>query len=188
MRQEKTAVLRLPKRHGPGVGTEITAADGARLHRAQSLRGAVLAGLVAVVLFCVLWSMLSALINRIFPWFTLLLGLVVGLVVRRAGRGLDWRFPAVAALLVVLGTLAGNILVAATFTAAEFETGTLTILGAVTTMTWPVFFTEVMTPADLVYAMFGAAVAAFYAKRRLGRAEYFALRKWENEHGRDRPT
>jgi hypothetical protein len=188
MGPEKTDILRLPKRHEPKLTTGVTAADGARLVRAQSVRDAVVAGIVAVILFCILWSMLSVLINRIFPWFTLILGLVVGLVVRRAGRGLDWRFPVIAALLVALGALAGNVLIAAAFTAAEFETGTLTILGAVTSMTWPVFFAEVMTPADLVYALFGAAVAAFYAKRRLGRAEFFALRQWEKTHDRDTPT
>lgn len=188
MGSEKTDILRLPKRHAPKVTTDVTSADGERLVRAQSLRDAIVAGLIAVIVFCVLFSMLSALIDRMFPWFPLLLGLVVGLVVRRAGNGLDWRFPATAATLVVLGALAGNVLVAAMFTAAEFGTGTLTILGAVTSMTWPVFFTEVMTPPDLVYALFGAAVAAFYANRRLARAEVLALRKWEKKHGGDRTT
>lgn len=188
MGPEKTDILRLPKRHEPKVTTDVTAADGERLLRAQSMRDAIIAGLVAVIVFCILLAMLSALIDRIFPWFPLLLGLVVGLVVRRAGNGLDWRFPSTAAVLVVVGALIGNVLVAATFTAAEFETGTLTILGAVTSMTWPVFFTEVMTPPDLVYALFGAAVAAFYANRRLARAEFLALRKWEKEHGGNRPT
>ena len=188
MGSKKTDVLRLPKRHAPKVTTDVTAADGARLVRAQSVRNAILAGLVAVILFCMLWSMLSTLIGRIFPWLTMLLGLLVGLAVRRAGRGLDWRFPTIAALLAVLGSLSGNILVAASFTAAELGTGTLTVLGSVTSMTWPVFFAEVMTPADLVYALFAAAIAAFYANRRLARAEFLALRKWENQHGNDRAT
>ena len=182
MAPEKTDVLRLPKRHAPKVRREVTAADGARIVSAQSVRDATIAGLVAVIVFCILWSMLSALIDRIFPWFTMLLGLLVGLVVRRAGHGIDWRFPTIAAAYALLGSLAGNIVVAATFTAAEFETGTLTILGAVTSMTWPVFFAEVMTPPDLIYALFAAATAAFFANRRLNRAEFLALRKWEDQH------
>ena len=178
MSNEKTDVLRLPRRHAPKVTREITPEDGLRLVNAQSLRNALVGGLIAIIVFCVLWSMLSALVDRFFPWLALLLGLLVGRVVQRAGRGVDWRFPVLAAVLAIFGSLAGNIVVAATFTAAEFDTGTLTILGAVTSMTWPVFFTEVLTPADFVYGLFSAWIAAFFANRRLNRAEYLALRRW----------
>ncbi len=188
MSEEKTNILRLPKKHAPKVTGRVSAAEGGRLVEAQSLRDALVAGLVAVTLFTVLWSMLSVLLGRIFPWLTLFLGICIGLVVRRAGRGLDWRFPVLAALLTLLGSLAGNIAIAANFTAAEFETGTLTVLGAVTTMTWPVFFAEVMTPVDLIYGLFSAAVAAFYANRRLTRAEFLALRKWEHRGSEDEPA
>ena len=51
------------------------------------------------------------------------------------------------------------------------------MLRAVTAMTWPVFFTEAMAPADAAYALIGAAVAAFYANHRLDRTEFLALRK-----------
>ena len=67
------------------------------------------------------------------------------------------------------------------FTAGEFDTGTITILRGVTAMTWPVFFDEAMTPVDAVYALFGAAVAAFYANRRLDRSQYLALRTWQQK-------
>ena len=179
MSDDKTNVFRLPKKHASKIRVEPSVDDGARLVRAQSVRDAITAGVIVVILFSALWSMASVLISRIFPWLTLVLGVLIGLVVRRAGRGLDWRFPVIAAMLAVLGALAGNVVVAAAFTAAEFDTGTLTVLRAVTVMTWPVFFAEVMTPADAVYALFAAAIAAFYANRRLSRAEYVALRKWE---------
>jgi hypothetical protein len=109
---------------------------------------------------------------------TVVQGAIIGLAVRRAGRGLDWRFPAVAAAAAVAGALAGNILVAAAFTAAEFDTTILTILRSATDFTWPVFFDEVMTPADVVYAIAAAGVAAFYANRRLTRDQYAAYRAW----------
>lgn len=179
MSDDKTDVLRLPKKHTSKIRIEPTAGDGAGLVREQSVRDAIAAGLIVVIVFCVLWAMLSELINRVLPWLTLVLGVLTGLVVRRAGRGLDWRFPALAAMFAVLGALAGNILVAATATAAEFDTGTLTVLRAVTSMTWPEFFGEKMTPADWVFMLFAAILAAVYAKRRLTRREYLALRKWQ---------
>ncbi|MCH7820452.1 MAG: hypothetical protein IIA07_00425 [Proteobacteria bacterium] len=181
MKNAIKGVLRLPKRHVSKLQSEPSAADGARIINAQSVRDAVMAALIVVILFSAMWSILSALINRIFPWMTLVLGLLIGLTVRRAGQGLDWRFPAIAASMAVLGALAGNIVVAAAFTATALDTTTLTVLRAVTTMTWPVFFDEVLTPADAVFALFAAAIAASYANRRLSRAEFLALRKWEKQ-------
>ncbi len=76
-------------------------------------------------------------------------------------------------------------MVAAAFTARALETSTFTILRAVTSMTWPVFFDEAMTPADAAYALIGAGVAAFYANHRLSRAEFLAVRRWKEGSERD---
>jgi hypothetical protein len=35
-----------------------------------------------------------------------------------------------------------------------------------------------VSAADIVFGVFAAAVAAFYANRQLSRGEYSALRKW----------
>jgi hypothetical protein len=180
MPEIRKSVLRLPKRHR-GSPESLNAADGEQLVNAQSFRDAVIAGLIVIILFSVLWAMLSTLANRIFPWMTVVLGILIGLVMRRAGRGLDWRFPVLAMLLALAGALASNVVVAAAFTASELETSTFTILRAVTSMTWPVFFDEVISAADIVYALFAAATAAFYANRRLSRAEYNSVRKWQEE-------
>lgn len=181
MNNSNKSVLRLPKKHA-GATAHLDPSRGGQLIREQSLRDAVYAGLIIVIVFSVLWAMASTLVDRIFPWMTLVLGGLVGLGIRRAGRGLDWRFPLLAAVITVGGALVGNIVVAAAFTAAELGTSTLHVLRAVTSMTWPVFFNEVMSPADVIYALFGAGIAAFYANRRLNRVEYHALRKWQQEN------
>ena len=168
--------MRLPKRHSRESAAPPDPRDGARIVRQQSMHGAILAGLIVVIVFSAAWALLSVATGRVFPWMTLVQALLVGLAVRRAGRGIDWRFPAIAATVTMAGALVGNVVVAAAFTAGEFDTGTLTILRSVTTMTWPVFFNEVMTGADLFYAISGAGIAAFYANRRLTRAQYAALR------------
>ena len=184
MSEEKTGTLRLRKKHLPKVSKEPTQEDARRLVAAQSVRNAIMASLITIILFSILWSMLSQLVGRIFPWMTLLLGILLGLAVRRSGFGLDWRFPALAAVFALLGSLVGNVVVAAAFTAPELGTDTLTVLLNLTVMTWPVFFDEVMTPADLVFALFAAGVAAFYANRRLTRTEFLALRTWEHRDDR----
>ena len=180
MSDEKTSIFGLRKRHDPKVSRAPTPAGAKLLLEAQSVRGAISASLIVIIVFSVLWSMLSVLIDRIFPWMTVIMGIIIGLAVRRAGHGLDWRFPLIAAIFALLGSLGGNIVVAAAFTAPELGTDTLTVLSAVTVMTWPVCFDEVMTPADLIFAFVSATAAAFCANRRLTRAEYLALRTWED--------
>lgn len=174
-------VLRLPKRHSRESGGPPDPDAGAKLVRQQSMRGAILAGLIVVIVFSTAWALLSVAIGRVFPWMTLVQALLVGLAMRRAGRGVDWRFPTLAATVALVGALAGNVVVAAAFTAGEFNTGTLTVLRSVTTMTWPVFFDEVITGADLFYALAGAGIAAFYANRRLTRAQFAAFRAWQKD-------
>lgn len=83
--------------------------------------------------------------------------------------------------MTLAGSLAANIILAASVTADGFGTGTLQILQAATSMTWPVFFDEVLTVADVFFAVVGAGLAAFYSNRRLTRTEYFALRLWRQE-------
>ena len=181
MNNKIKSVFRLPKRHAGATansGPEL----GGQLMSEQSLSNALYTGLIIIIVFSVLWAMLSTLIDRILPWMTVILGILVGLGVRRAGRGLDWRFPLLAAVLAAAGALLSNIIVAAAFTAAALETSTWHILRAVTSMTWPVFFAEAMSIADAVYGLFAAALAAFYANRRLTRAEFHALRTMSDRH------
>jgi len=177
-------LLRLKKRHGEGRKLDATAEDGARIARAQSLRNAVIAGLIVFVVFCLVWVSLSALTDRVFPWMTVVLGGLLGMAIRRAGRGVDWRFPTLAAVLALVGAVVSNVVVAASTTAESYGTGTMEILQAVTAMTWPVFFDEVWNVADGFYAVVAAGFAAFFANRRLTRSEFYALRLWREQSDR----
>lgn len=180
-RKENPHPLRLRRRHGEGKSPAATAADGARLVRAQSLRNAIVAGLVTFIVFCLGWILLSGATNRVFAPMTVVLGVALGIVVRVTGRGVDWRFPLVAAGMALGGAVISNIVLAASTTASEYGTGTLNILQAVTGMTWPVFFNEVWNVADAFFAVVAAAFAAFLAPRRLSRSERFALRLWREQ-------
>lgn len=170
--------LRLRKKHGEGKAINATAADGARLVRAQSVRNAVVASLIALIIFNIAWITLTALVGRVFPWMTVLLGWLVGIAIRLAGRGVDWRFPVLAAVITLLGAVFSNVVLAAASTASEFGTGTMTILQNVTNMTWPVFFEEKWSIAESFFAVVAAGFAAFFAPRRLTRRQRYALRLW----------
>lgn len=184
MSAEKTDVLRLRKKHLPKNKREPTPEEGKRLLAAQSVRNAIMASVITIIVFSIVWSMLSTLIGSIYPWMAMIMGGLIGLAVRRAGFGLDWRFPVIAAVFAVIGALVGNVVVAAAFTAPQLGTDTFTVLRSLTALTWPVFFDEVMTPADIVYALFAAGLAAFFANRRLSREQYLALRTLEESDER----
>jgi len=173
--------LRLRKKHGDGRGLNVTAADGARLVEAQSLRNAIVTSVLILILFCITWIMLSASLNRVFPWMTVIFGGALGLGIRRTGRGVDWRFPTLAAAMGFLGSIGSNVVLAAATTADDFGVGTVQVLQAVTSMTWPVFFDEVWNAAHGFYAVVAAGVAAFLANRRLTRAQFYALRQWQDQ-------
>ena len=173
--------LRLRKKHGSGAKRDLTPADGRRLVAAQSIRNAIVAGVISVIVFSFLWITLTEITNRVFPWLTVVLGFLIGQSIRLAGRGTDWRFPAIAALMALSGSLVANVVVAASVTAEGYNTGTLQVLQAVTSMTWPVFFDEVLSIADGFFAVIAASLAAFYSNRRLSRSEYMALRLWREE-------
>jgi hypothetical protein len=172
---ETPNILRLRKRHGDGRRSEMTVADGQRLVAAQSMRGALLAGLIVIGVFCLLWMMLTTIVDRYLPWVTVILGVGLGLAVRRAGRGLDWRFPAVAAVLALFGAFLSPVVLAAGVTADAEGAGTLQVLLNVTSMTWDVYYEEVFGFADIVFALSAACLAAFLANRKLTRDEYYAL-------------
>ncbi len=173
-------VLRLRKKHLPGEHEPPTAADGAKLVQAQSVWHALLAGLLVIVVFAAFWAMLTDLLQRYLPWLSLLLGFLVGHAVRRGGQGFDWRFPLLAAVMTLSGAFLGVVVIAAGTTAAEFDTSVFVILRNVTTLTWPVFFDEVLTVADFIYAFFAAVIAAALSLRRLDRREFQALRLWQS--------
>ena len=172
----KKSILRLRKKHDRGSRRGAPPPDPEKLLAAQSVRSALIAGIAVLVLMIALWTWLAVVLGRVFPWFSVAQGLALGIAVRRYGRGFDWRFPLVAALLAWSGAYLGNFVVALPTTSAELDAGIFQVLGGLTWWSFETFFAEVITPVDHIYALFAAAVAAFYGRRRLGREEIYALR------------
>lgn len=182
---ENNDLLRLRQKHAPADNSGVSALDGRRILAAQSPRSAIVAALITITIFSIFWAAVSELVGRVWPWMTILLGVALGLSIRRAGKGIDWRFPLLAAILALFGALMANIFVSAVIQANEMDIGTFQVLRSVTILTWRDFFSEVMTPADLVFGLFAAAIAAFYASPKLSRQEFLALRLWQQEQEHD---
>jgi hypothetical protein len=103
-------------------------------------------------------------------------GVAIGLAVRRWGRGFDWRFPTLAASCSLLAAYVGNFMIAAHTSAGELGTSTANVVFNITGWTLDVFFAELITPADHIFALYGAVLAAYFAGRKVTRREAYALR------------
>jgi hypothetical protein len=150
--------------------------DPQTLRDAQSVKRAVVAAMAVTLVLSGFWMFFASVTGRVFPWFSVIQGIFIGLAVRRFGRGLDWRFPLVAGLFAWAGAFFGNLVVAIPATTSALDASWWEVIRGLTWWSLRTFFDEVITVVDYIYAFFAAAVAVFYAKRRLNRHEVFALR------------
>ena len=172
--------MRLRQKHAP-VPKEQAAVDAHALIEAQSPRNAVLGALLAWVILNVIWVYSAMLFDRFFPWFSVVQGFFVGRAVRHFGRGIDWRFPAIAATVAVVAAFTGSFVSALFLTGREFDTGALPLIAEISWHTVKTFATREFGVVGTVYAGIAAVIAAFYANRRLDRHEAVALRKYRNK-------
>jgi len=169
-------MFRLKLKHSKERTDKRPAADGRRLLAEQSvLRG--LAGSLAVALMlCWSWGLYSMNMGRVFPWFSILIGAIIGVAVQRFGRGLDWRFPLIAIFVAGAAAYAGNLMIGVLVTAQYIEAAPLQVIGGLSSETMRLFFANTISPIDHIYAFSAAGVAAFLANRRLKRHEVLGLR------------
>jgi hypothetical protein len=169
-------MLRLRKKHSRPTEPAPHPVDAQRLIDAQSLRRAALASVSLAILLNVVWLWLSNVTGSFFHWYSLLQGPLIGVGVQRAGRGIDWRFPLLAACVALVAAFSGNFLVSLMTTSTVLGVSAPQVLQGLTAWTWQTWYAEVLSPVDLIYALAAAAIAAFYSRRRLSRQEIFALR------------
>lgn len=176
-------MFRLQQKHSrhPGLAP-LPKASPEQLIAAQSVVRGLLGGLAALVLLHVAWAQSAVLLDRVFPWMTIVQGVAIGYGVQRLGLGLDWRFPLIAALLSFPAALTGNFVVAVSLTANASGSSTIDVLSGLTAASIHSFFTETITGVDWIFAFCSIAVATFFAKRRLTRAQSTALIAWQQEH------
>jgi len=122
------------------------------------------------------WATFSMATGRVFPWFSILIGVVAGVAVQRFGRGLDWRFPVIAAAIAWSGAYAGNLMIGILETGRYIEADPLRVFAGLSADTMENFFAITVNPIDHIYAFTAAGIAAFLANRRLNRREVLAIR------------
>lgn len=169
-------MFRLRQKHSQRPSEIRPPADGRRLLAEQSVvRG--LAGSIAVaLLLCWLWAVFSATTGRIFPWFSVLIGAIIGIAMQRFGRGLDWRFPVLAVAVAGAAAYTGNLMIGVLETGEYIEATPTSVVVGLSADTMTYFFRNTISPIDHIYAFCACGVAAFFANRRLRRHEVLGLR------------
>ena len=176
MNQPKS-ILRLRQKFSQKPGRSVADIDAGALLDEQSLLHASLGALLALVILNAMWSYSSLLFDRFFPWGSIVQGFLIGRAVRHFGRGLDWRFPLLAAVFAVGGGLTGSFAASLNLTAREFNVSALSLITEVSWYTVETFFMRDFGVVGLIYTLTAAVIAAFYARRRLDRYEEVALQK-----------
>ena len=169
-------MFRLKQKHSPDKRKQLPPADGHKLLAEQSVRRGTLGTLAVALLLCWAWAMFAMLTGRVFPWFTILMGAVIGMAMQRFGRGLDWRFPVIAMVIAGLAAYAGNLMIGVFETGRYIDAEPVRVMGGLSFDTLRNFFRNTISPVDHIYAFSACGVAAFYANRRLKRHEVLGLR------------
>lgn len=165
--------IKRPEKHAP--------ADAGKIIAEQSLLRASLASIATGILLSVAWANFALNTNRVFPWFTVLMGALIGLAVQRFGKGLDWRFPLLAAVVACIAAYFGNLMIGVFETGRYIEAAVPSVLAGLSLDTMENFFRNTINPIDHIYAFCAAGVAAFFANRRLNRREVLAVRTFGDD-------
>jgi len=175
-------MLRLQQKHSRKPLQHLPAADGRKLLAEQSVVRGVLGSIAAALLLCWTWALFSMMSGRVFPWLTVVIGALIGLAMQHFGRGLDWRFPVLAAAVAGISAYAGNLMIGVLETGRYIEADTASVIRGLSLDTMRNFFRNTIGPVDHVYAFCAAGVAAFFANRRLKRHEVLGLRTIDRKH------
>lgn len=169
-------MFRLEQKHSRPGRKKYPKPDVKRILAEESLLRGILGSVAVAALLCWIWAVQVMTTGRVYPWFSILIGILVGLAMRRFGRGLDWRFPLSAGLVAGIAAYAGNLMIGVLETGRYIEAQPMEVIAGLSLDTMRSFFKNTISPVDHVYAFCSAVVAAFYANRRLNRREVLALR------------
>ena len=174
-------MFRLKQKHAQKRGERLPPADGHQLLAEQSVLRGFLGSLAVAVVLAWGWAVFAMTTGRVFPWFSILMGALIGLAMQRFGRGLDWRFPVMAVVIAGVAAYFGNLMIGVLETGRYIEAEPLRVLAGLSGDTMRNFFRNTITPVDHIYAFSACGVAAFFANRRLKRHEVYGLRTIRKE-------
>lgn len=174
-------MFRLKQKHTQKRAERLPPADGRKLLAEQSVVRGFFGTLAVALLLCWAWALFSMTTGRVFPWFSIVIGALIGMAMQRFGRGLDWRFPLMAIVIAGVAAYFGNLMIGVLETGRYIEAETSSVLRGLSADTMRSFFRNTIGPVDHIYAFSACGVAAFFANRRLKRHEILGLRTMDRQ-------
>jgi len=111
----------------------------------------IVAGLVAALAGAALWAVITVTTNYQIGWMAVGIGYLVGLAVRKFGRGETKVFGVAGALIALLGCLLGNALSIIGFVSQQENIGFFTILVGLNYGIMPQVMIESFNPMDALF-------------------------------------
>ena len=174
-------MFRLKQKHSQKKKERLPPADGREILAEQSMLRGFAGAFAAALLLCWAWAVLSMSMASTLPWFSILMGALIGMAMQRFGRGLDWRFPVMAVVIAGAASYFGNLMIGVLETGRYIEADTISVFAGLSADTMRNFFRNTIGPVDHIYAFSACGVAAFYANRRLKRHEVLGLRTMDKQ-------
>jgi hypothetical protein len=132
----------------------------AEVRRDENFPAGLVGGLLAAVVAAGLWASLTALVGVQFGWLALGVGAMVGVAVRRYGRGLGLRFGLAAAGFTLVGCLLGDLAAAYLLVAQQFGLSGVEMMALVRLDVMREFMVNTFSILDAVF--YGVALVLAY--------------------------
>ncbi len=122
-----------------------------RLRAEQNLPMGLLFGTVASLAGAGLWAAITAATGFQIGWMAVGVGVLVGIAMRKGGRGMDPMFGVAGAALSLVGCVAGNLLAGCVFVAANEGTTFLQVLASLDSGLAFRILSAMASPIDLLF-------------------------------------
>jgi hypothetical protein len=126
----------------------------------QSLSLGFLAGLAAAAFGAAVWAIVTALTKFQIGWMAIGIGFLVGMAVRKAGKGIDLQFGLLGGGLALLGCLTGNLLAVVIIVANQEAIPFLTLFSRLNLTIVAELLKATFNPMDLLF--YGLAIYQGY--------------------------
>lgn len=126
----------------------------------QNLVFGMAAGVAAALVSALLWAVVSASTNYQIGWMAVGVGVLVGLAIRWAGKGVDNSFGIAGSVISLLGCVLGNFLTAVVIVSRQESIPVMEILSRVNPEVFMALTKDTFQPIDLLF--YGLAIYTGY--------------------------
>jgi len=130
------------------------------MRREQRLVPAAVAGSIAALAGAVVWAAITVTTEYQIGWMAIGIGVLVGLTVRKVGRGVDASFGVVGAALAFVACLFGNLFAVVGYLAKAVDGSVFQILGELDLAIAQELLAATFSPMDLLF--YGLAIFEAY--------------------------